>query len=326
MKYSNGELVKMYSQMVLGRKYLEQILDYIAKGKLAGFFHLSTGQESVSAGIINALGSNDYLLPTHRQQTVLVNKLDINKFTAELLGRTTGYCRGKGFEFHTSSKEEKLLPISAILASGGPIAAGVAMALKLDKKEGVVVACCGDGACSEGNMHEAINMASVFKLPMVFVIENNGWGISQPVSKQCGATDLSSRAAGYGMKGVTVDGTDVISVRETMEEAIELAKSGKPCIVELKVVRYRGHFEGDMQTYRDLNEVTEGKKNDCIIKLEKRLIADKILSVENVEQIAKDMQQRVEDAFAYAESCPLPDETESLDQKQVYVGLMGGAK
>lgn len=326
MKYAKEELVKMYKQMLTTRKYLDKMLVLIGQGKLAGFFHLSNGQEAIGTGIINAIGPEDYILPTHRQQTVLVNKLDINKFTAELLGRVEGYCRGKGFEFHTSSLEDKVLPIAAVLGSGGPLATGVAMALKLDKKNGVVVVSCGDGAASEGNMHEAMNIAAVFKLPIVFVIENNGWGISQPVHKQCAAKDLSLRAAAYGMKGVSVDGNDVVKVRETMEEAIKSARQGNPNVVEFKVVRFRAHFEGDPQLYRDLSQVEEGKKNDCILMLEKKLIDEMMLTNNEVKDIYNETQKKVDEAFEYGFSCALPDEAETLDPKQVYASLMGGVQ
>lgn len=324
MEYAHEELTKMYGQMVLGRKYVEKIVTLVGQGKLMGFFHLGFGQEAIGIGIINAMGSGDYLVPTHRQQAVLVNKLDINKFTAELLGRSTGYCRGKGFEFHISSPEHRLLPVSAILGSGAPLGVGAAMALKLDQQDGVVVCCCGDGTTSEGNVHEAMNMASCLKLPIVFVIENNGWAISQPVARQCAIADLSARAAGYGMTGVTVDGTDVILVRKTMEEAIEKARLGRPSVVELKAVRWRGHFEGDPQVYRDLQEVEEAKKDDCIVKYEKLLLEKNILTGSTMANIHREMQQRVDAAFAYAQNCPLPSAEETLDLNQVYAGKLGG--
>lgn len=325
MKYSKDELTKMYEQMVLGRKYVEQIVTLVGQGKLMGFFHLGFGQEAIGVGIINALGNTDYLVPTHRQQTVLVNKLDINKFTAELLGKTAGYCRGKGFEFHISSTEERLFPVSAILGSGAPLGVGAAMALKLDRKDAVVVCCCGDGTTSEGNVHESMNLASVMKLPIVFLIENNGWAISQPVSRQCAVEDLSVRAAGYGMLGVTVDGTDVVKIRETLEDAIEKARNGEPNVVELKAVRWRGHFEGDPQVYRDLNEIEEAKKNDCIIRFENILTREKILTKDMIEKIHHKMQKTVEQAFSYAQECPPPTPEETLDLKQVYAGTIGGA-
>lgn len=313
------EMIKLYEEMVLTRKYLEKIESEILKGKLKGFYHLSTGQESVSIGIINAINETDYILPTHRQQGVLINKLDINKFTAELLGRVTGYCQGKGFEFHVSSKEDKLLPMSAVLGSGGPISVGVAMALKLDKRDGVVISCCGDGASSEGNIHEAMNIASIFNLPVVFVIENNGWGISTPLTRQANVQDLSARATGYGMEGITIDGTDVVTVKEAMEAAIEKARKGQPNVVEMKVVRHRGHFEGDAQVYRSKEELERARSIDCIKKHEENLKAEGWLTSGDIERIGKKCFERVEAAFEYAENSPLPTREQTLDMNQVYV-------
>jgi len=324
MQYPKEELVKMYRQMVLGRKYVEKIVELVNQGKLVGFFHLGFGQEGIDIGIHNAMGPEDYLVPTHRQQPLLVNMLDINKFTAEILGRVNGYCRGQGFEFHTSSAEDRLFPISAILGSGGPLGVGAAMALKLNKSNGVVVCCCGDGTTSEGNMHEAMNMASVYKLPVVFMIENNGWAISQPLSKQSAVSDLSLRAAGYGMKGVTIDGNDMLQAREAMEKAIQMARNGQPNVVEMKVVRWRGHFEGDPQIYRDLKEVEEAKKEDCILRFEKLLVENNMLNQKEIEEIHNQMKQVVGDAFAYAFASPVPTAEEILDITQVYAGIPGG--
>lgn len=325
MPYSNEELLKMYGQMVLGRRYVEKIVELVSKGKLVGFFHLGFGQEAIGVGINSAMGPEDYLVPTHRQQTVLVNRLDINKFTAELIGKATGYCKGKGFEFHISSPEHRLFPISAVLGSGGPLGVGAAMALRLDKKSGVVVCCCGEGAASEGNIHEAMNIASIFKLPIVFAIENNGWAISQPAARQYAASALSVRAAGYGMSGVTIDGNDLLTVRETIEKAIEAARNGKPNVVEMKATRWRGHFEGDPhQIYRDMKEIEEAKKDDCIIRYGNYLLEQKLLTEKDIAEISEKMRQKVEDAFAYAESSPYPTEEEILDHKQVYAGYFGG--
>jgi acetoin:2,6-dichlorophenolindophenol oxidoreductase subunit alpha len=322
--YSNDEMVKMYQQMVLGRKYVEKIESLLMQGKLQGFFHLSFGQEAIGVGILNAMRSNDFLVPTHRQQALLVNLLDMNKFTAELYGKTSGYCKGMGFEFHLSSIEHNLLPVSAVLGTGAPLGVGAAMALKLDQSDSVVVCCMGDGSTSEGNVHEAMNIASCFNLPIVFVIENNGWAVSQPVCKQCKVPDLSIRASSYGMKGVTIDGNDVIQVRKTMEEAIKDAKQYGPNVVELKVVRLRGHFEGDPQVYRDLNEVVVAKENDCIANYEEMIVQKKILTNSEIETIKLNMQKIVTEAFIYAEQdSPLTAE-DVLDLNKVYSTMIGG--
>lgn len=321
---SKNDLVKMYSQMVLGRLYMEKIVTYVKQGKLIGFFHLGLGQEAISAGILNAVGPNDYIVPTHRQQTLLVNLLDTNKFTSELTGKSNGYCKGLGFEFHISSTENHLFPISAVLGSSIPMGVGAAMALKHDKRNGAVICCFGEGASSEGNVHEAMNIASAYKLPVVFMIENNGWAISQSADKQSAVKDVASRAAGYNMPGVVVDGTDARKVAEALQKAIEDARNFKPSIVEMKVVRWRGHFEGDPQVYRDLSEVETARKNDCILKLEAVLMEEYAVARQDLEKIQKEAAQKVEEAFAFAENSPLPTPAEILNPDYVYATPTGG--
>ncbi len=310
--------------MLLGRLYMEKIAAFVKQGKLVGFFHLGLGQEAVSAGVLNAVGPNDYIVPTHRQQTLLINLLDINRFTCELTGKYNGYCKGLGFEFHTSSKEHRLFPISAVLGSSVPMGVGAAMALKLDKSDGVVVCCFGEGASSEGNVHEAMNIASISKLPVVFLIEDNGWAVSQSAARQSAVKDVATRAAGYGMPGVTVDGTDIQQVVEALRKAVADARIYKPSIVELKLMRWRGHFEGDSQVYRDLSEVEEAKKNDCIQKLEGILIKEHGLAKQDLDKMRQDAAQKVEDAFAFAEKSPFPPVEEILSINNVYAMPSGG--
>lgn len=326
--YTKNEIIKMYSEMVLGRVYQEKILERIKAGNMTtGFFHLSIGTESLAIGILNAMKPCDYILPNHRQHALFLSLLDIKKFTAELMGRATGYCHGKSFEFHLGAPEEHMLPNGAILGSGGPYAVGAAMALKLDRKDGVVITCCGDGTTSEGNVHEAMNLASVFKVPVVFVIDNNGWAISQPASGQFAVENLSERAAGYGMRGVTIDGHDLFVVRDAMEEAIALARGGEPNVVEMKTLRHRGHFEGDMQKYRDdLERVKESLENDCIKKVGDRILAEGMLTQAEMDAIWEKRGKETQEAFDYAETQPWPDEALTLDLRELYADVPGGVK
>lgn len=322
--YPKSELLKMYEQMVLGRRYEEKIVSLLNQGKLAGFFHLAIGQEAIGIGVINALGSNDYYGPTHRSHPALASKLDLKKLTCELLGKSNGYNKGKAFTFHVTSVEDRVLPVNGILGAGVPTAAGVAWALKVDKKEGVVVCTLGDGACSEGNVYEGMNIAALFKLPIVFVIENNGWAVSNPVSNQAPVANLSQRAAAYGMKGATVDGNDVVAVRKAVEEAIKDAREGHPGIVEARTYRWRGHFEGDPCPYRDPSEVEEAKKNCPLKKMEKLLLEGNMIAEEQIKQIDQNIMSKVEEAFQYAENSPLPTPEETLDLNIAYATNLGG--
>lgn len=324
-KYSKEELFRMYSQMMLGRVYQEIILERIAGGHMGtGFFHLSIGTESLAIGILDAMKESDYITPNHRQHALFLDMLDFNKFTAELMGRYTGYCHGKSFEFHLGAPKEHMLPNGAILGSAFPYSVGAAFALKLDKKDGVVITCVGDGTSSEGNIHEAMNIASVLKAPVVFVFDNNKWAISQPSTGQFAIENLADRAAAYGMKGFICDGHDVEEVRSTMEEAIELARKGEPCVVEMKTIRHRGHFEGDMQLYRDdLNTIEEDNKCDCIGRVEKKLL-ELGYTQADFDEVRANCRKRTEDAFAYAEAQPWPTVEQVLDPHDVYADVPGG--
>ncbi|MCQ1529322.1 thiamine pyrophosphate-dependent dehydrogenase E1 component subunit alpha [Lutispora saccharofermentans] len=323
MKYSKSELLKFYEQLVLGRKYEEKIIAFLAKGKLQGFFHLGIGQEAAQVGVINALGPDDYLVPTHRFHPGLANKLDLKKLTAELFGKSTGYNRGKAFTFHISSKKDKILPVNGMLGAGIPEAVGYAWALKQDKKDAAVVCVMGDGAASEGNVHEGMNIAALLNVPIVFYIENNGWAISNPIYEQTKIKDLSIRGMAYGMPGVTIDGNDVVKVKETVEEAIAKAKKGEPSVVEAKTYRFRGHFEGDPCFYRDNKEYEEALKGDCIKRMEKLLLEQGVTNMQ-LEEIAESVQKRIDEAFDYAENAPMPTPEETLDLDQVYATNLGG--
>jgi len=324
MKYSSNELIKFYEQMVLGRKYEEKVMSLVNQGKLQGFFHLSIGQEAAQVGVVSAMGPNDYLVPTHRFHTGLVNRMDMKDMTCELLGRITGCNKGKAFTFHISSKKDRILSVNGMLGAGVPNAVGYAWTLKMNKQEGVVVCVFGDGASSEGDVHEAMNLATIHKIPIVFFIENNGWAVSTPLSTQAAVENLSVRAKAYNMPGVTVDGDDVIKVNEAMKEAIALARNGQPSIVEAKTHRWRGHFEGDPAMYRDANEIEEAKKNCPIKRLEKMLLDKKLLSPEQIEEIVNTVQNELEEVFTYAMGCPLPTKEQTLDYDQVYASNLGG--
>lgn len=326
MKYSQSELIKMYAGLVRGRKYEEKIISLVNQGKLQGFFHLGIGQEGAQVGCVSALGTNDYLVPTHRFHPGLANKIDLKSLTAELLGKSTGTNRGKAFTFHISSKKYKTLAVNGMLGAGVPCAVGYAWALKMDKEDSAVVCVIGDGACSEGDVHEAMNMAAIMKAPIVFFIENNGWAISNPFNEQTVVKNLSMRAAGYGMPGVTIDGDDVIKVRETVEDAIAKAKNGQPNVVEVITYRWRGHFEGDPCPYRNNEEyVKDAQDNHDPIKILGNMLKEKKFATKDqLDEISVKVQQEIDEAFDYALNSPMPTAEETLDLDQVYATNLGG--
>lgn len=202
MKYSNQELLGMYEKMVLSRVYEETVIELLAQGRIqGGAWHLAIGEEAAQVGCLSALGPNDFLEPTFRCHGLLATRMDIDKFTAECLCKGTGYLRGKGAIVHIASIEERILPANGILGAGMPIGVGYAVALKRNKKDGVVVAMIGDGASNEGNFYEAINLAGIMEAPIVFFIENNGIGFTNPISNATKAEDLSAKGTAVGIPG-----------------------------------------------------------------------------------------------------------------------------
>lgn len=323
MKYSNGQLLKMYEQMVLARVYEELAIELLAKGKLtSGLWHFAIGEEAAQIGCISALGPKDYYATTHRCHAVMANKLDIKKWTAESMCKVTGYARGKSASVHIGSMKDRVLMANGVLGAGMPIAVGFAQSLKIDKKEGVVVAVTGDGASNEGNFYEAINMAGILGAPIVFFIENNGIGYSTPISNATRVQDLSLKGVAVGIPGVTVDGTDVLAVREVMDAALEKARKGTPSIVEAKCVRYLEHSVGMPET-RDSKLIEEAKKNDPIKKYEKALKELGLLDQAKIDEIYKRSQAVSEDAFDYGFSSPDPTREDTVDLKLVYKNLGG---
>lgn len=327
MQYSTSELLEMYDQLVQGRKYEEKLLTLINQGKVQGFFHLAIGQEGPQVGMVSALRPDDYFMPTHRFHPGLAARMDLKKLSAEVLGRSTGVCKGKAFTFHISSSQDKILPVTGngMLGVGVPTAVGFAWSLKMDKKDSVVVTVSGDGMSAEGNVHEGMNIAGILKVPIIFFIENNGWAISNPIATNNSVQQLSVRAVGYNMPSFTCNGDDVIAVRQTMEEALALARKNQPVVVEAFTHRWRPHFEGEPQVYRDPKDMEEAKKHDPIKVLEAKLLAENILSEEKVEEIAEKVQRRIDEAFEYAFNSPLPTPEETLDMNQVYASNLGGA-
>lgn len=324
MKYSNKELLSMYEKMVLSRVYEESVIELLAQGKIqGGAWHLAIGEEAAQVGCLSALGPNDFIEPTFRCHGLLATKMEINKYTAECLCKGTGNLGGKSSIVHISSIEEKILPANGILGAGMPIGVGYAWALKKAKKDGVVVAMTGDGASNEGNFYEAINLAGITEAPIVFFIENNGIGFTNPISNATKAEDLSAKGVAVGIPGVTVDGNDILAVREAVEAAIEKAKDGMPSIVEAKTVRIRPHAEGLSAETRDPKIIEEAKKNDPIKRYEKVLKDLDLLNDDKISEIYGNMKDISLASFEYGFSSPYPSREALCDINLVYKTLGG---
>ena len=314
-KYTKEELIAFYNMMVRIRKFEEKAAECFTKGMLAGNIHLSIGQEAAEAGAFAAIEQRDYFTSTHRGHGhAIARGADPNLAMAELFGKATGYCKGKGGSMHIADMEKmNHLGANGIVGAGQPISAGSALASKIMGDDSVTVGCFGDGATNEGTFHEALNMAAAWKLPMVWFIENNCYGVSTNIHRVTNTPDLATRAAAYDVPFAVVDGTDPVAVYEVMQEAMEHARSGKgPYVVEAKVYRYQGHYCGDPAVYRPAEYMENALANDGIEKLGKRLM-EMGVAAEELEAIKKAGKEEMDEAVKFADESPYPDPSEVLE-------------
>jgi pyruvate dehydrogenase E1 component alpha subunit len=318
------------AQMDLHRRMVRIRLFEEAAGKLAeqarlpGFLHLYVGEEAVAAGVCAALNDDDQITSTHRGHGHLVAKGgDFNRMMAELMGKATGYNKGKGGSMHICDLDLGMLGANGIVGAGSPIAVGAAFADKYRGKGQVAVTFFGDGATNIGAFHEAANMACALKLPVVFACENNEYGEFTPRSKTMAITDIVDRAAGYGMPGVIVDGMDVVAVHEAATDAVARARRGEgPALIEAKTYRFYNHhgIQNLGLKYRPDAEVDEWKARDPIFSFEERLIENGTATSDQIEAIWAELRADIEAAIAFAEESPLPDPAQVM--VDVYTGAL----
>ena len=303
-----GLMVESYRKMVLIRKFEMCASKLFAQNKLPGFLHLYVGEEAVATGVCSALEVTDYITSTHRGHGhQIANGGDVKKMMAELFAKETGYCKGKGGSMHISDRDKGILGANGIVGAGIPIATGAAFASKYKGDGRVAVSFFGDGAANRGTFHEALNMAAAFKLPAVFVCENNLFAISVCARYHMAISDISDRAAAYGMPGYSIDGNDVELVYETTKAAVERARRGEgPTLIECKTWRHRGHYEGDPDDYRTAEEKAEWMQKDPIERLAKRLIEEGICTQAELDAIASDADKLLAEAIDEAEAAPVP--------------------
>lgn len=302
------ELKDLYKQMWLIRLFEEKVDEFFAKGMIHGTTHLSVGQEASAVGSIAVLESKDKITSTHRGHGHCIAKgATVNGMMAELFGRTTGYCKGKGGSMHIADVDKGNLGANGIVGGGFAIATGAALTSQM-KKEGYVVLCFfGDGASNEGSFHEAINLASIWKLPVVFICENNQYGMSGPIREMINITDIATRGASYGIPGKVVDGNDVFEVMNSVNEAVDRARNGEgPSIVEAKTYRSKGHSKSDAKKYRTRDEEKEWLLRDPIKLMAGVLIEEGILTQQEVEQIKEEAKKEIEESVEFAKNSPEP--------------------
>lgn len=300
--------IKLYQQMLLIRRLEERVAESYGEGKIGGFTHLYIGQEAVAVGAISALNPDDYVISTYRDHGhFLARGGDPRKFMAELFGRETGICRGKGGSMHMADLEHHFYGGTGIVGGSIPIAAGLALACSYRDEDRIAMCLFGDGATNQGVWHEGLNFAKLWKLPVIFVCENNFYGIGTDVRLSSAVNEIYKRASAYGMPGYRVNGMDVLEVRQVCDEVVKLVRAGSgPALIEARCYRYQGHSMTDPGRYRARAEEELWRKRDPIPRLARELVAEGALSEERLERINQQIEDLCEDAVRFADESPEP--------------------
>lgn len=306
------EYLDLYHQMVVIRKVEESAAELYQQGKIGGFLHLYIGQEAVSTGLVGARKPQDRLITAYRDHGLAINAgLSAKEVLAELLGKATGCSKGKGGSMHMASVEKNFWGGHAIVGAHLPLAAGLALGDQYSKTDGVTICMFGDGATNIGFFHEALNMSKVWKLPVLWVCENNRYGMGTAVERASAVSEIRQKAEGYGMKNDVVDGMDVMKVYEKSKEMIEDIRAGNgPQFLEIETYRFRGHSMGDPERYRKSEEVHQWQENDPIGVYRKYLMDRGIFTEEELNRQDELASEEVREAVAFAESSPDPDPEE----------------
>ncbi len=312
MELSRDELLHLYERMRLIREFETRLHQDFAAGKIPGFVHLYAGEEAIAVGICSQLRDNDFITSTHRGHGHCIAKgVDINAMMAEIYGKATGACKGKGGSMHIADVSKGMLGANGIVGGGPPLAAGAALTAKVKGTDQVSVCFFGDGASNQGTFHEALNLASIWNLPVLFVAENNGYAETTSTEYSMGGRDIADRAHAYGMPGVVVDGQDVFAVYEAASEALRRAKAGEgPTLLECKTYRYFGHFEGDGITYRSREEEQLAKDRDCLLRFRAAVTERGLLTEADFDAVDARVQAAIAEAVAFADRSPMPDVAE----------------
>ncbi len=313
-------LLKAYRTMRTIREFEERVHADFSTGEIPGFVHLYAGEEASATGVCMHLGGEDTIASTHRGHGHCIAKgVDPVGMMAEIWGKRTGTCKGKGGSMHIADLAVGMLGANGIVGGGGPLICGTALAAKLKGTKNVGVCFFGDGASNQGTIFEAMNLAAVWKLPAIFVAENNGYAEATASSWSVACGDIANRAPAFGMPGVIVDGFDFFAVHEAAGEAIARAREGGgPTLIEVKLSRYYGHFEGDQQTYRASGEVQAIRESrDCLVQFADRVTADGEITREQLAAIDREVKALIDDSVVKAKADPKPDPQDLLTD--VYV-------
>jgi len=307
---SKGKVLKMYKDMLKIRYFENQITDLYSKGLMLGLAHLYIGEEAIAVGACANLTKGDFATSTHRGHGHLIAQgADLKRMMAEVLGKKTGYCKGKGGSMHIMDLSSGIIGANAIVGAGIPIATGAGYMAKVKGTDQVTIAFFGDAASNQGTFHESINMAAAWKLPVIYICENNLYGISVDIRKVIAIKDIATRAQAYGIPGVVVDGNNVLEVYRVVKEATERARKAEgPTLIECKTYRFKGHHVGDPGTvYRLKKEVEEWEKRCPIKTLREKLLKEKITSEEELTSIEQKVKEMIKEALDFALNSPFPN-------------------
>jgi pyruvate dehydrogenase E1 component alpha subunit len=305
----------MYEKMLEIRYFEEKVFELYGQNLVPGTIHLYAGEEAVAVGVCSSLRKDDYITSTHRGHGHCIAKgAELKRTMAEILGKKTGYCKGKGGSMHIADFQIGMLGATAVVGAGLPIAVGAGLSAKLRKTDQVVACFFGEGASNQGTFHESINMASAWSLPVIFVCENNLYAMGTRQSRIMNIENISDRAGAYGISGVTVDGNDVLAVFEASQKAVDQARSGAgPTLIECKTYRHKGHSRVDPAKYRSKEEVNQWLAKDPISRFKEVLLQNDVFSQAEVQKIGESVAAEIEEAVKFAVESPYPAPEEALE-------------
>lgn len=312
--YPQNFLSELYRRMVLVREFELRAIEERRNGLIPGFIHSCVGQEASAVGATAALKRDDVITSTHRGHGHLLGKGGDPKYMmAELAARSSGYCLGRGGSLHLADFDLGILGANGIVGGGFPIAVGAALAFSMRREPRVALCFFGDGAINQGSFHEAANLAGLWRLPVIFLCENNLYGEGTPQHKQAPLAELAERAASYAFPGVSVDGNDVLAVYEATQQAAARARAGEgPTLIEAKTYRYRGHYEGDPMLYRPAGELEAWQAHDPIAGFRRRLLEAQLADAAALHALEQAVQTELDAAVAFAAAAPIPQVEEAL--------------
>lgn len=314
-KFSREKLIEMYKGMFRIRCFEDKVYYLFLQGFLSGTIHQCQGQEAAEVGVCSALRRDDFIAPNHRSHGhTLAKGISVDSVMAELYSKRTGCCHGKGGSMHLADASSGILPATGVIGESIVLATGVGLAFKMQKTNRVAVAFFGDGASNIGSFHEGINMGAIWKLPVLYICENNQYAASTPVKTMVPVENISDRAVAYNIPGIKVDGMDVIAVYKVVEEAVERARSGQgPTLIECKTYRYVGHSRVDSAKYRSREELEIWRAKDAILGYKKQLIENKVVTQKEIDEINKEISAEIDQSAIRAEKSPDPNLLEALN-------------